>query len=305
MHGSMFKITFLLLFSTALAGCGNLSHRETPDFSLVGLRCMMIVGEKPFKQENLIYIERHADYGNAACKTMLGKLYKEGGHGVDQDFTKARALFVEAAKLSPSTNILLGQMAERGEGEPVDYAKAREFYRLSGTNAALPLGRLMEEGKGGPQDLPGALALYLDSAEYLGDEPWKAMNRLRKAGLPLNEVQTKRYQQLWLRSFLREQSRRLRVREVFEAVNATGARKEVTLSYRFKADSGVPQVKMTKGSGNDDVDRWIMAAAQRITLGDSAPLTDSSGVLDIQAPLIFAPLDIRRMRGICGLKPCS
>ncbi|WLI03274.1 hypothetical protein [Pseudomonas simiae] len=54
---------------------------------------------------------------------MLGKLYQEGGYGVDQDFGQAHALFVEAAQLDPAVNVLLGQMAERGEGEPVDYVE--------------------------------------------------------------------------------------------------------------------------------------------------------------------------------------
>lgn len=164
----------------------------------------------------------------------------------------------------------------------------------------------MEEGKGGPQDLPGALALYLESVNYCRDDAWEAMNRLRKQGQPLNEVQTKRYQQLWIASFLKQQRRRLAVREVFEVVNATGEAKNVKLSYRFKSDSGVPQVTMIKGSGDANVDRWIMKAASRITMGDSAPLTDSSGEQNIQAPLIFSPQDTQHLvcckdRRISGL----
>ncbi|VVQ38475.1 hypothetical protein PS943_05919 [Pseudomonas fluorescens] len=301
----MFKTLSLLLLLVAITGCQSLTRPTDFDSSLVGLRCMMIAGEKPFERDNLRYIERYANYGNATCKAMLGKMYQEGGYGVDQDFSKARALFVESAMLDPATNILLGQMAERGEGEPVDYAKAREFYRLSGKNAVLALGRLMEEGKGGPQDLPGALALYLESVKYCRDDAWEAMNRLRKQGQPLNEVQTKRYQQLWITSFLKQQSRRLAVREVFEAVNAAGEAKNVKLSYRFKSDSGAPQVTMIKGSGDANVDRWIMKAASRITMGDSAPLTDSSGEQEIQAPLIFSPQDTQHLDWICGRRPCS
>lgn len=52
----------------------------------------MIAGEKPFERANLRYIERYADYGNATCKTMLGKMYQEGGYGVDQDFKGAGAV---------------------------------------------------------------------------------------------------------------------------------------------------------------------------------------------------------------------
>lgn len=266
---------------------------------------MAIAGKKPLERDNLRYIERFADYENAMCKSSLGKMYKEGRYGVDQDFTKARALFVESAKLNPAANILLGQMAERGEGEPVDYAKARAFYRLSGKNATVALGRLMEEGKGGPQDLPGALALYLDSTERFDDSAWEAMNRLRKQGQPLSEAQKVRYQQLWMSGFLQEQKRRMGVREIFDAVNATGAAKIVKLSFRFKSDSATPQVTMLSGSGNSDVDSWVMEAASYISMADSAPLTDSSGELEIVAPLVFSPRDTRRMLFLCGGKRCS
>lgn len=243
-----------------------------------------------------------------AFLAALGKLYQEGGYGVDQDFSRAHALFVEAAKLDAVFNVLLGQMAERGEGEPVDYVAARAFYRLSGKNAALPLGRLMEEGKGGPQDLPGSLALYLGAVTYCRDDAWKAMDRLRRAGQPLSEAQAQRYQQLWLTGFVRLQARRMAVGEVFEAVNATGEAKHVTLSYRFKSDSGVPQVTLFKGSGNANVDQWVMRAAARVTLGDCAPLTDSSGEIEIKAPLVFSPQDTQHkpyLDWICGRKPCA
>ena len=301
----MLKPAYLLLFFFTLAGCQSLLRPADYDSLHVGFRCMGLAGIEPFNRDNLRYIERFAGYGNATCMAMLGKLYQEGGHGVDQDFRKARALFVESAKIKPATNVLLGQMAERGEGEPVDYAKARQFYRLSGNNAVLALGRLMEEGKGGPQDLPGALALYLGAIRYCGDEEWQAMNRLRLAGQPLTEDQMKRYQQIWLTSFLKLQTRRLAVREVFEAVNATGEKKSVRLSYRFTSDSGTPKVTVLTGSGDANVDAWVMKAASQITMGNAAPLTDSSGVREIVAPLVFVPQDTQRMMGFCGRKPCG
>lgn len=304
----MLKTLTLLVLLSTIMGCKSLTRPADYDSSMTGFRCMWIAGQKPFERDNLRYIERYADYGNPTCMAILGKLYQEGGYGVDQDFREAHALFVEAAKLDPAVNVLLGQMAERGEGEPVDYARARTFYRLSGKNAALPLGRLMEEGKGGPQDLPGALALYLEASERCGDEAWLAMNRLRKAGQPLTEVQAKRYQQMWLSSFVNLQKRRMAVGEVLEAVDATGEAKRVTLSYRFKSDSGAPQVTMVEPSGDANVDQWVMRAAARVTMGESAPLTDSSGVLEIKAPLLFTVQDPQHKpyrNWLCGRKPCS
>lgn len=300
----MYKAFSLMLMVIATSGCQSVFRPADFDSDIVGLRCVFIAAKKPFERDNLRYIERYADYGNATCKATLGKLYQEGGYGVSQDFDEARRLFVESAKLDPSYSGLLGQMAERGEGEPIDYAKARDLYRRSGKNAALYLGRLMEEGKGGPQDQSGALALYLDSVNYCGDDAWKAMDRLRRSGVVLDEAQKQRFQELWLKSFNSTQMRRLAVREVFEAVNATGATKSVMLSYIFTSDSGEPQITMVNGSGNRVVDDWIMKAASRITMRENAPLTDSSGKLEINAPLIFSPRDTQDLQWICGRKPC-
>ncbi|MDD1013379.1 tetratricopeptide repeat protein [Pseudomonas rubra] len=266
---------------------------------------MVITDEKPLHRDKLRYIERYANDGNAKCKAILGKLYQIGGYGVDQDFRKARALFAESAKLDPANNIQLGQMAELGEGEPVDYTKARKLYRLAGNTAALSLGRLMEEGKGGPQDLPGALSVYLESTEFCGDDTWRAMSRLRKQGQPLNELQAKRFQLIWLESLVNRQKRLLAVREVFEAVNATGEAKKVTLSYLFKSDSGKPQVTMIQGSGDANVDSWIMKAASRLTMGEWAPLTDSSGELEIRAPIELPLLAAQNLPGMCVSRPCN
>ena len=89
------------------------------------------------------------------------------------------------------------------------------------------------------------------------------MKRLRKQGQPLNELQTKRFQQA--------------VREVSEAVNATGKAKKVTVSYFFKSGSGTPQVTMIKGSGE----------------------------LEIRAPIELPLLDAQKLVGMCGSRPCS
>ncbi|CAM4041225.1 hypothetical protein D3C81_661980 [compost metagenome] len=89
------------------------------------------------------------------------------------------------------------------------------------------------------------------------------MKRLRKQEQPLNELQTKRFQQA--------------VREVSEAVNATGEAKKVTVSYLFKSGSGTPQVTMIKGSGK----------------------------LEIRAPIEFPLLDAQKLVGMCGSRPCS
>lgn len=85
----MFKNLSLLLFLTMITGCQSVIRPADSDSSLVGLRCVMTSGKKPFERDNLRYVESNADDGNATCKAVLGKMYQEGGYGVDQDFSKA------------------------------------------------------------------------------------------------------------------------------------------------------------------------------------------------------------------------
>lgn len=301
----MYKPLSLVLLLATLTGCQSVLRPADYDDPIVGFQCMLLTGKKPLEWDQIHHIQRYAGYGNARCMTALGILYENGGYGLSQDFDEARRLFTESAKANPPSNYHLGRMAERGEGEPVDLAKAREFYRLSGKTGAVALGQLMEKGEGGPKDPSGALTLYLDATNYVGDEAWQAIRQLRKQGQPLDAMQKQRFQQQWLDSFIRLRNSRLVVREVFDAVNATGAAKKVTLSFRFSSDSGKPQVTLLEGSGDANVDHWIMEAASRITMREDAPLTDDTGELKINSPLTFPPRRTERMFWMCGTKPCA
>ncbi|WP_033727467.1 tetratricopeptide repeat protein [Pseudomonas cremoricolorata] len=301
----MSKALSLLLIIAALSGCESFFRPADFDDPIIGLRCLLLAGEKPYDWRNLSYITKYSNYGNARCTMVLGKIYQEGLQDEEQDFSKARKLFAKAAETEPAAHALLGQMAKRGEGEPVDYVKARTEFGLAGESGALELGKLLEAGQGGAVDVPGAMALYFTNITYFGDDAWNAMDRLRQQGQPLSEEQQQQFRTFWLRSFERQLRTRLTVREITEAVNASGSKKGVTLSFRFTSQSGKPQVVMTQGSGNAEVDRWIMKAASYIHMDNSPPLTDESGQLSLDYPMVFNPGSTERMWYMCGKAPCK
>jgi hypothetical protein len=88
--------------------------------------------------------------------SMLGVLY-ENGHGVPQDYDKARALYEKGAAAGDGEGTTrLGVLYASGLGVPQDYAKAREWYEKAAAendaNAIDNLGVLYASGLGVPQD---------------------------------------------------------------------------------------------------------------------------------------------------------
>jgi TIR domain/Sel1 repeat len=94
----------------------------------------------------------------------LGLIY-EKGHGVPQDYVKARGWYEKAADKGNATAISnLGAFFANGHGVPQDYVKARELYERAAAKdsvgAMVNLGRLYAEGKGVAQDYTKAREWY-------------------------------------------------------------------------------------------------------------------------------------------------
>ncbi len=95
------------------------------------------------------------------------------GEDVAQDYTRARALFEQAAARGHAGSMnLLGQIYRYGRGVPQSYVTAREWYeraiRTGDKDAMSNLGLLYEEGHGVPQDFGKALQWY-EKAANLGN----------------------------------------------------------------------------------------------------------------------------------------
>ena len=94
----------------------------------------------------------------------LGVLY-ENGHGVPQDYDKARELYEKAAAKRDGMGMsALGVLYASGHGVPQDYDKAREWFEKAAAKgdaeAIGNLGVLYQNGHGVPQDYDNARQWY-------------------------------------------------------------------------------------------------------------------------------------------------
>jgi TPR repeat protein len=110
-----------------------------------------------------------ADHGDAISMANLGKLYQYG-HGVAQDYVKARDWYEKAAANGYANAMSsLGGLYENGQGVAQDYAKAREWYEKAAAkgdaNAMFSLGGLYESGAGVAQDYAKAREWYEKGAD--------------------------------------------------------------------------------------------------------------------------------------------
>ena len=109
---------------------------------------------------------RAAEKGNYNGSWNLGKLYADK----IGDFAKAREWYQYGIDRGLEYGFYgLGRLWEEGKGGPKDLAKARQLYERTEYPKAAKyyLGKMYEDGRGGPRDEAKALALYKEAS---GDE---------------------------------------------------------------------------------------------------------------------------------------
>ncbi|MBC2656205.1 sel1 repeat family protein [Pseudomonas sp. MSSRFD41] len=255
----MNKILALLLLGSLLGGCQSDTSAQTD--AMVGLRCWHYRDQESLSREMLDYIRRQGEAGNPMCQTLLATLY-ERGHGVVQDTARARALYLSQTQANPGAYYHLGRLDE----QEADYLRARDHYQRAAAagsrESALALARLMEEGKGGPQDLPGAQQLYFSVLKQSGDDAWKGIDRLRGHGLELNAEQQARYNQVWTASARSRLSRKLRLLQhrTLGKLKLGPDVKPAVVEVRFVPGSAEPRLKLLESSGDTPLDQTILQA---------------------------------------------
>ena len=106
--------------------------------------------------EDLKRLHTQAAQGDATAQYNLGVLYLKG-HGVPQDYAKARQWWEKAAAQGDATaQTTLGILYDNGLGVPQDHAKARQWYEKAAAQgeakAQSLLGFQYQTGLGVPQD---------------------------------------------------------------------------------------------------------------------------------------------------------
>jgi TPR repeat protein len=116
------------------------------------------------KKQVFALLQQGADRGDSTSMRNLGFLYRHG-HGVPQDYVKAREWFAKAAaKGSASALRDLGRIYVSGQGVEQDYVKAREWFEkaaaMDDATALRDLAMLYANGLGVPQDYVKAREWY-------------------------------------------------------------------------------------------------------------------------------------------------
>lgn len=119
-------------------------------------------------------------YGNAFVN--LGRAYRDGALGVQQDFSTAITWFKKGTDQgNVYAQYALGDMHYFGQGFPQNYQEAAHWYRLASSQgearAQYSLGYMYDKGQGVSQDLEEALRFYTMAAEQ--------GNRSAKDSIPL------------------------------------------------------------------------------------------------------------------------
>jgi TPR repeat protein len=150
----------LLCVACAACGRGRISGHDQPAPSSSVITLGIALGGC----DDLPACERECDAGSADRCRRLAATYALG-QGVDQDETRATALYEHACELGdPSACMFAGQMNEFARGVPKDDAKASRLYGRSCDLRWAPgcynLGIMVERGTGVPQDRTRAGDLY-------------------------------------------------------------------------------------------------------------------------------------------------
>ncbi len=128
-----------------------------------------------------------ANLGYAPAQRRLGKLYEDGGAGVDKDPVEGRRWTIRAAANGDARAMHnLGLDYYEGLGGPKNLAIAAQYFQraaeLGLRDSQYNLARFMEAGIGTPQDLAGAYRWYLIAARA-GDTEAQSRAEAMKAKL--------------------------------------------------------------------------------------------------------------------------
>lgn len=263
----MKKALVVLAITGVIAGCQTAPVQSPMQQSFANIQCMLIGGKKEITADEVQFVRNASDNGNVRCKTELGGLYESGRGGLPQDFGKARSLYESVAAVDGAGNERLARMAEEGHGQPRNDVEARRLYQLALTNtdsdkSKLALARLMEEGRGGPQDLFGAMMYYVEASQHAGDVSWQGIQRIRAQGVALTPEQTQRYNDVWSDTSRKSLNRTTMDIEIAlkKQIQRGTASKPVTLQVQGKTGSNVPHIAVLESSGNADVDQVVLNA---------------------------------------------
>lgn len=260
----MSKVLVLVTLAALMSGCQSYSDKDDP---IASMRCWAYRDVESISSDQVTYIRKRSENGDNLCKTLLAGMY-ENGHGVSQDIAKAKTLYQSVADVNEQAYFYLGKIAESGHDGPPDYVKARQLYQRAidttngpkSTNAETGLAKLMEEGKGGPLDMDGAMALYLGATKASFGDAWEGIQRLCARGVAMTAAQEQRYYSVWSETATGRLERALRMAQytVSKTYNPGPQGTQVKVQVESVEGSEEPRLLIVSSSGNDVIDLVVL-----------------------------------------------
>lgn len=272
----------LLSLILSLLGCQRSSISANSSSTVPvsdDLRCAVAHVNK--KLGSIDILREASERGNTTCQLLLGDLY-EHGLGVIQDIPHAKSLYLSAAQTDMTAYFYLGHLAEEGIGEPVDYRMARNFYRMSATGirtttSNLKLAQLLENGKGGPVDLQGAMDLYVGIGDY-NKTARDGIYRLYALGARLSDDQKDRYLSNWATRSVDSLVSKIsgECNTLLRSQPSAANLKPVKIQIKYVPGSLLAKIKLLESSNDNDFDQRILHIMNDYNF-PYEPLPESSG----------------------------
>ena len=117
------------------------------------------------------WFRKGVDLGDAQCQSDLGTMYIRGGHGVEQDFDKARELqLLASAQGFGQAYFNMGNFYAIGDGVEVNLETSFEWYMKAAEvgypNGETSVGKAFYSGLGVPVDYAQAMTWFMKGAEH-------------------------------------------------------------------------------------------------------------------------------------------
>ncbi len=251
--GSKVIITFIIIM---ICGCAKQQTVQFNSEETLKFQCKMSVLRE---NNNRMSLEDHRvaaeKEGIEICQITLAVRYRQG-LGVPVDYTLAKKFY----GMTPLGLISLAEMAELGQGEPVNLAKAEYLYREAtqkgNTCFRLNLAEFLHKHSRSVEEVS---ELYSKSLDEACPGTKKSFYTVHQSGFAFPDEAVKKYQLLWFASFRNSVGNRLARYKPLKNRQATLKQDiEVPIVFMFRKSTEMPLLTISTASADENVDNLLI-----------------------------------------------
>ncbi len=248
-----FIITFFILM---ICGCAKQQAVQLSSEKILKFQCKMSVLRE---NNNRMPLENHRaaaeKEGIEICQTTLATRYRQG-LGVPVDYILAKKFY----GMTPVGLISLAEMAELGQGEPVNLAKAEYLYREAAqkgdTCFRLNLAEFLHRHSRSVEEVS---ELYSKSLDEACSGTKKSFYTVHQSGFSFSDEAVKKYQSLWFASFRNTVGTRLsRYKPLKNRQETLEQNIDVPIVFMFRKNIEMPLLTISTASADESVDNLLI-----------------------------------------------